>query len=122
MDILNNGYQKKESEMPEKRTDKLLVTKPEKQRNGKEECPFYFYVMQSLKHNKWVLAAVRGNFASYEVTDVMDSNVERMVQGAAYLNEGRIGPELDGAMLARLDTLKKRYCADSICAPGCPDA
>lgn len=69
----------------------------------------HFHVMQSLRHNKWVLAAVTGNFESYQVTDVMSSNVELMVQYAQYLNEGRRSSVLDDRQIALLDQLKIKY-------------
>lgn len=72
-------------------------------------CPVHFHVMQSLRHNKWVLAAVTGNFESYQVTDVMSSNVELMVQYAQYLNEGRRSSGLDDQQTALLDQLKTKY-------------
>lgn len=65
--------------------------------------------MQSLKHNKWVLAAVKGIFEEYRVTDVMSSNVELMVQYAKYLNEGVRSAIMEQRQIDMLDQLKLKY-------------
>lgn len=68
-----------------------------------------FHVMQSLKHNKWVLAAVRGIFEAYQVTDVMSSNADLMVSYAHYLNDGVVEAGLEQRQREMLDALKERY-------------
>lgn len=68
-----------------------------------------FHVMQSLKHSKWVLAAVRGTFESYQVTDVMSANVELMIQYARYLNEGAVSAGMEQRQITMLDQLKQKY-------------
>ena len=65
--------------------------------------------MQSLKHQKWVLAVVRGDFTEYQVTDVMSGNVDVMVQYADYLNKGKIGPGLDSRSILMLETVRSKY-------------
>ena len=66
-------------------------------------------VMQSVKHQKWVLAVVRGTFEEYCVTDMMSENVELMVQCADYLNRGVVGSGLDARQIELLDKLKNMY-------------
>lgn len=68
-------------------------------------------VMQSLRHQKWVLAVVRGTFEEYCVTDVMSENVDLMVQCAAYLNRGVVGSGLDAVYVEKLERLKAQYAA-----------
>lgn len=69
----------------------------------------HWLVMQSLKHQKWVLAVVKGDFAQYQVTDVMSANVDLMVQYADYLNKGKTGGSMDAKCQAMLEQLRERY-------------
>ncbi len=69
----------------------------------------HWLVMQSLKHRKWILAVIRGDFTEYQVTDVMSENVDLMVQYADYLNNGKAGSSVDARCMAMLDSLKERY-------------
>lgn len=75
-------------------------------RNGDD---LHWLVMQSLKHQKWVLAVVHGDFADYQVTDVMSANVDLMVQYADYLNKGKIGGSVDAGCRERLERLRDKY-------------
>lgn len=66
-------------------------------------------VMQSLKHNKWVLAVMRGNFAEYRVTDLMSENVNKIIQYADYLNSGKADASMDRKSIVMLEKLKEEY-------------
>ena len=91
-----------------KRTDSVPLSEVciQGEERGK---PVHFHVMQSLKHNKWVLVAVKGTFEEYQVTDVMSSNVELLVQYAKYLNEGISSAGLEQRQRDMLDQLKTKY-------------
>ena len=91
-----------------KRTDSVLLSEACTQREEHRK-PVHFHVMQSLKHNKWVLAAVKGTFEEYQVTDVMSSNVELLVQYAGYLNDGTISAGLEPRQIEMLNQLKIKY-------------
>lgn len=66
-------------------------------------------VMQSLKHNKWVLAVMRRNFAEYQVTDLMSENVNKIIQYADYLNSGKVDASMDRKSIVMLEKLKEEY-------------
>lgn len=68
-----------------------------------------FYVMQSLKQDKWVLAAVKGVFEDYQVTEVMSANAWLMVSYAKYLNTGVPEQGLERSQMEQLDVLKEEY-------------
>lgn len=89
-------------------TEKAQEALPEK--TGKQGAGIRWLVMQSLKHQKWVLAVVKGNFEEYHVTDLMSENVELIVQCADYLNRGIVGSGLDGRQIELLEQLKNEYC------------
>lgn len=68
-----------------------------------------FHVMQSLHHNKWVLAAVKGVFEEYQVTEIMSANAWLMVSYARYLNSGVREPGIEQRQIELLDALKEEY-------------
>lgn len=75
-----------------------------------QECGgLRWLVMQSLKHQKWVLAVVQGTFEEYRVTDMMSENVELMVQCADYLNRGIVGTGLDQGHIRKLEQLRDEH-------------
>lgn len=78
--------------------------------SGEKSIGIRWLVMQSLKHQKWVLAVVKGTFEEYCVTDMMSENVELMVQCADYLNRGIVGCGLDPGRMDRLEQLRHQYC------------
>lgn len=86
--------------MHTKQTD--ILTDPAQNR-------LHWLVMQSLKHQKWVLAVVQEDFVDYQVTEMMSANVELMVQYADYLNKGVVSGSMDAACIDRLETLRKKY-------------
>lgn len=65
--------------------------------------------MQSLKQDKWVLAAVKGVFEDYQVTEVMSANAWLMVSYAKYLNTGVPEQGLERSQMEQLDVLKEEY-------------
>ncbi len=75
-----------------------------------ESAAVRWLVMQSVKHQKWVLSVIRGTFEEYYVTDMMSENVDLMVQCADYLNRGIKGSGLDVRQIELLDQLKNKYC------------
>ena len=70
------------------------------------EASVRWLVMQSMKHKKWVLAVMWGEFSEYRVTDMMSESVDKVIQYADYLNRGAIGPSLDQKSIAALEKLK----------------
>ena len=66
-------------------------------------------VMQSLKHGKWVLAVIHGDFSEYYVTDLMSERAELIVQYADYLNKGIVGNEIDRKRREMLEQLREKY-------------
>lgn len=92
------------------KSERLEVCSGSEVTGGSEQSTrIHFHVMQSLKHNKWVLAAVKGTFEEYRVTDVMSANVELMVQYAKYLNEGVRSAIMEQRQIDMLDQLKLKY-------------
>lgn len=77
--------------------------------SGESRIGIRWLVMQSLKHQKWVLAVIKGTFEEYYVTDMMSENVELMVQCADYLNRGITGSGLDARRIELLERLKEKY-------------
>lgn len=81
-------------------------------RSGQEQTQedgLHWLVMQSLKHQKWVLAVVHDDFTDYQVTEVMSANVDLMVQYADYLNKGKVGSGMDARCLEMLERLRELY-------------
>ncbi|MDY3249608.1 MAG: hypothetical protein SOX32_04590 [Candidatus Choladocola sp.] len=85
-----------------------MTSHPEEERvlQQEPEASLHWLVMQSMKHKKWVLAVMWGNFSEYRVTDMMSENVDKVIQYADYLNRGAIGPSLDQRSIAALEKLK----------------
>lgn len=76
-----------------------------------QEKNLRWLVMQSLKHKKWILAVICGDFSEYYVTELMSENVELIIQYADYLNKGIIGSAIDQKRRKILDTLRETYSA-----------
>lgn len=90
-----------------------LIERPKRgapEASGEGSTGIRWLVMQSLKHQKWVLAVIKGAFEEYYVTDMMSENVELMIQCADYLNRGIIGSGLDAKRIDLLERLKDEYC------------
>lgn len=67
--------------------------------------------MQSLKQDKWVLAAVKNVFEEYQVTEIMSANAWLMVSYAKYLNTGVLDPGIEQRQIEMLDSLRESYCS-----------
>lgn len=78
-------------------------------RTERKDILIKFYVMQSLKLNKWVLAAVKNVFEEYQVTEVMSANAWLMVSYAKYLNTGVLDPGIEQPQIEMLDSLRELY-------------
>lgn len=87
----------------------MYASKSSIMRTERKDILIKFYVMQSLKQNKWVLAAVKNVFEEYQVTEVMSANAWLMVSYAKYLNTGVLDPGIEQPQIEMLDSLRESY-------------
>ena len=89
-------------------TERMAILTDQRPENSGDDG-LRWLVMQSLKHGKWVLAVIHGDFSEYYVTDLMSERAELIVQYADYLNKGIVGNEIDRKRREMLEQLREKY-------------